>query len=187
MPIIKAIREDILSSVEVDSLIDRAESLQDKAIITVLYLWGCRITEALNIKREDVTINEQDVNIRFTVLKRKSRSGIPFRHSIPISRRTPFIHYFIDYIESLNYNTEYIFHRKSGGRLSRWDINKMLKRLDPNIWCHLFRHTRLTKLAEAGASASQIMAWAGHSDLRASGRYIQRSTRLLKDLKNKVR
>ena len=43
-------------------------------------------------------------------------------------------------------------------------------------WCiHTLRHTKLTRLANAGANAIQIKEWAGHHSLSVSQRYIHSS------------
>ena len=40
-------------------------------------------------------------------------------------------------------------------------------------WCfHTFRHTKVTRLAEAGIQATQIQYWAGHKSLAMTQRYI---------------
>ena len=40
-------------------------------------------------------------------------------------------------------------------------------------WCfHTFRHTKITRLAEAGHSATAIQYWAGHKSLAMTQRYI---------------
>jgi len=45
--------ERALTRREVEEMVERAESLRDKALIAFLYLTGARISEALEVRAED--------------------------------------------------------------------------------------------------------------------------------------
>lgn len=186
MPRIKVIREDILSQQEVEDMISIANNIRDKAIISILYLYGCRITECLNLKKSDITIDNKYIHIKFTVLKRKSKSGLPFKHVVLVNRDSPFTSYIIDHVTAFDNPDDDLFLNDNGNRMMRQEFTRILKKITNNAWCHLFRHTRLTKLAEQGATATQLMTWAGWTDTRPAGIYVQRSTKLIKPLADKI-
>ena len=185
MPKIKTSRDDIIRQEETETTIAMAPNLQMKAIISMLYLYGCRISEALAVKKKDINIDDNYVNITFKILKRKDKSGIPIKHVVPVSRHAPFIDNILAHAHFLD-DEDHLFMYQ-GKQLTRQRFHKQLKKINPDAWAHLFRHARLTKLVEEGANLGQVMIWAGHSDPRASNRYLHRSTKMIRKLAQKVK
>ena len=68
---------------------------------------------------------------------------------------------------------------------SRIHMWRLLHQSNPNLSPHAFRHSRLQKLADRGASGYQIKAFAGHRSLDSGLAYIENSkaqTEALKEL-----
>jgi len=72
---------------------------------------------------------------------------------------------------------------RDSNRVLAW---RAIKKLNPTIYPHLFRHTRLTRLAEKGATAAQLMTWAGWKNIKMAATYVQRSEKLIEDLADKI-
>jgi len=180
MPLLTKKRENILGRVEVEDMIENAHCLRDKAMISILYILGCRITEALNIKKDDIILQIDDmVSFRIRALKRRDASGVEYSHKITVVKDTPFMENILAYIDTISYEDK-LFD------ISRVHAWRIIDKLNKNAWCHLFRHTRLTKLAEKGASPFQLQTWAGWKSIKNADSYVQKSDKLILDLANKV-
>jgi len=150
-----------------------------------MYITGARISEVLNMKTGNFYIDGLGLHIKISVLKR----GKPFIHSLRVAMRTPLIDYLLEHIR--NTTRDYgdghpLWHfsnNKDSNRVLAW---RAIKKLNPTIYPHLFRHTRLTRLAERGATAAQLMTWAGWKNIKMAATYVQRSEKLIENLADKI-
>jgi integrase len=183
MPEYKFKRKDLTSLEEVRSMIARARWDWLKALIAFLYLYGCRISEALKLQRRNVWIEDEYLVAQIGVLKRRSGKG-PYEnvpHLIHVSTDAPFVKdVIIPYLERIRDPDAKLFPR------TRQLVWTRLKELNPLVSPHVFRHDRLMKLALAGASEAQLMDWAGWTDPRPAGNYIRSTGRLAQELAEKV-
>lgn len=166
---------DILTQEEVKDMINSTDRLDKKAFFSFLYLTGCRVGETLKIRTTDFGWQGTDyLYISIEVEKRKN-----FKHTLKISFQAPFIQYL----------TAYLNHVPEGDLL--WKVctrqlETWVKKANSRAYPHLFRHTRLTRLAEMGATETQLMTWAGWTDTKQTGRYIRQTPRLIEALADKV-
>lgn len=164
---------------EASDLISSMPTQEFKAVISILYLSGARISEVLSLAPAHVRVDKKDntVYVRFITLKRKDRkrkiSFIPHERNLPFSLDSPFIDIFLDYVRSIE-NEEKLFS------MSRVTVWKYIKKFNEFISPHSFRHSRLQKLADSNVSAHIIRMWAGHSKLDSSTQYIESSASALK-------
>ena len=82
---------------------------------------------------------------------------------------------------------EYVQHIEAGyllpsygrtGHITRWMARLWLKKLDPDIWPHLFRHSLATMMAEQGATAFELKAFFDWDDIRTAMRYVRETEAL---------
>jgi integrase len=196
MPEIKVQRDDVLSPKEVWDMIDRASDPMHKCLIAMLYLYGMRISEALTLKKESLWIDKENkyLHCKVKVQKRTKRKdgkekkvAIPYVHTVFVPANNDFALVIIEHWKTVKEN-HWVFQSPKYEdthylRQSAW---KMLKKLNPDCWCHLFRHTRVTRLAEGGGEPYQIMAWGGWKDIRSVQNYIYRSPKLIKKLADEI-
>lgn len=62
------------------------------------------------------------------------------------------------------------------GRLSYTQALDLFKAASGGATLHQLRHTRLTRLSEAGMSTPMLMAKSGHTSIRSLARYARPST-----------
>lgn len=179
MPKIKGMRDDVLSEEEVMEMINKCDSLEEKSLISILYLSGARISEILSLKKKDFWTDDNHLMIRIPSLKRKE--VIPYKHTLflPLNK-DPYISHIIYQVKSIEFANQKVW---SYSRNYAWRI---IKRLDNNSWLHLFRHTRATLLAEKGATEAQLCAWFGWVDGRPAKNYVQRSEKMAKTLSDLI-
>lgn len=154
-----------------------------KALITFLYLYGCRITEALNLSGQDVWQEGNYIIAKIGVLKRRDKTKGPYEnlpHLIHISIDAPLAkEYLLPYLNQTKKQTKLF-------PVSRQLVWLRLKELNQQISPHVFRHDRLMKLALKGASEAELMDWAGWTDSRPASNYIRATGRLAMNLANKI-
>lgn len=183
MPIIKIAPRDPMTIAEVANMVARAKCQRDKALVSVLFLTGQRISEILKLTRKDVIVDPSRPNriiISFLIQKRKRKRikdnvYVPVtnplipRHRIPLDMSLPFMGDFVKWVNNFSEPDVRIF------KITRQHAWAIIKALNPNTFPHFFRHTKISMLAEKGASGPELMTWAGWSDLRPAGRYLSRS------------
>ena len=176
-------------------------SIRQKALFSILYLTGARIAELctsyqrvghynpLNQKVEsweyvqsrngilksDVKIIGNDVYITLPIRKKRKkisdRRDIKNEHTLVISKKSPYMTFFLDYLETIENDDDPIFDfttRTAGSWIKMID-NYLNKK---GFYCHLFRKTRLTHISKISETEEDIRQWAGHSDTRSLKPYI---------------
>lgn len=176
--------EDIISKDEMDLMIDLVDDfypeeqrLKIKALISLLYLTGHRVSEVLELRKDDFRVVDDKVNISIYVQKRRE----PYKHTVWFSlSKTPYIDLVIEYVESVE-SEKLLFESEYGldKPMTRQYVGKILKTLNPRIHPHLFRHTRATLFARMGYTPYQIQIWFGWKTPTESNKYIAKGTILL--------
>lgn len=156
-------------------------NLRNKALLTLIYATGLRISEALSISKKDL-YNEEFLTI---CGKGKKQRIIPW-----IAPVRKLLHL---YINALPYQIEEdqpIFRGKRGGVLQRAVFNKELiglRRslgLPESLSSHAFRHSFATHLLENGANLRSIQDLLGHASLSTTQCYTKINHAHLKDVYN---
>ena len=160
-------KDKLITSQVFKNMLKSAEKAWVKSLLVYLYLYGVRITEAIRINLEDLTI-ESFNNVEYLIANSptlKNRKVHNRRIYMPLN--TVYLPILLGYMDG---------HK--GGRLwpySRVWAWKHVTALNPEVSPHVFRHNRLTRFAQDEATAFQIQSFAGHSDLRPASSYIQTS------------
>lgn len=224
MPKIKTKREDIIREDELDLLLEECERdlvngmkvvkykslpFQIKfkpeiiqCLISLLWLFGKRITETLRLKRRDIWTDEKYLYVRFFVLKKKSRKALPLpvRKTKRITLDNPYVKYVLQYIETITnkdewlfpgrtrtrkikvhnkeYNKDYFYEQNDVGRMSAEHTWRILKGLSKAVWLHLFRSSLATTMAELGATEDELMNWFDWDRPETAHGYVKGGPRL---------
>jgi integrase len=127
-------------------------------IILMLLYNGTRISEFLDLKRENVHLEEQ----YFNVIDSKTENGI---RKVPIADKL--LPYYKDWYNSCP-DCEYLLHTEDGKRFlyrnyydSYW--TPLVEQIGINRTPHCTRHTCISMLSEAGVQDTTIKKIVGHS------------------------
>lgn len=168
---------DTLSLNEVDALIAQPDirskqGIRDKAILETLYASGMRVSEAVNLKIDNVNL---DIGFLRCIGKGNKERVIPLgKKAITSIKR---------YLEVsrphlLNKKqSEFIFLSRLGKKISRQSLWKMIKkyakaaRIKKSIKPHTLRHSFATHLLERGADLRSVQEMLGHSDISTTQIY----------------
>jgi len=142
--------EDIIrgvNSIERDDFIGK----RDRALILFLYATGCRISEALDSKRQDIT-KEGWLKIRYS--KGQKERIVPIA---PIALEA-----LEEYLKYADISSSYIWLNYKGDRLSRISAFKICKKY-LGVSPHVLRHSFATALIIGGADIRVVQELLGHS------------------------
>ena len=141
---------------------------RDKMLFSLLLLTGCRISEILNLKVND--INAEADLLLITSTKTKVQRIVALRDN--------FGSLLIRFATKMNLSeNDYLFYSKGKKRLSRYYVKKYLDEylsrygiLPINI--HGFRHTFATMMYESGSELLVIQQLLGHDSLSSTEMYV---------------
>ena len=148
---------------------------RDSAILELLYASGIRVSEACNLKIQDV----DDGFIKVTGKGKKDRI-------VPVNNRA--IQAIDNYLKKFrDDDNEYLFVTKSNRQIDRMTIWNRIKfyskkaNLKKEISPHTLRHSFATHLLEAGADLRLIQDMLGHVDISTTDKYTHISRNFIKN------
>ncbi len=153
--------------------LSKIENIKHKAILTITYSVGLRVSEVVNLKIEDIDSKRMIIHIK-NAKGRKDRI-------VPLSQNV---------LELLrNYFTqfepkEYLFNGQTSLKYSPNSCNKIVKKyLGENYHIHQLRHSCFTNMLESGVDIRIIQKIAGHSNVKTTEIYTHVSNQLLSKIK----
>ena len=152
--------------------IDVLDRPRDKALVALLHLTGARPTEIREVRKEHITVEENQVKILMMTAKLKGVPGFFLRERILVFKKdAPGIGHFLDWYSVCP--TPDLFRGTHGKPISTTRIRQLVYKASGNAICpYHFRHSRLTKLARSGWGADQLMYWKGSRTVRSVSVYI---------------
>jgi len=154
----------IIGTDEFTSMYNNAEGRQDRAWLTVLWFTGARPSEILELRKKDIIINPESIQFVLSTKKlgfRKSDGFIIEKRTLvlKISEKNRYVKNLCRYLEPFK-DGELIFSfsRRHGlNIIYRISMRAFGFKLCP----YNFRHSRLTLLAEKGATIEELKRFKG--------------------------
>lgn len=170
-------------------MIEEAKDPWLKALISFLFLYGCRISEALKVKPSDFKLEYRKwLAVRIPLSKKKkTTTPVEPSHVLRVNYKKASLKPFIEVLVS------YIIERKQHAPITplwvrdRTTVWMRIKALNKNCSPHFFRHSRLWHLANEGVTAPVLRDWAGWADLRPASAYIQATGQLARKAADKIK
>ena len=160
---------DLLSKLEVRTIIERVDNEKYRVMLMLLYGCGLRISEVLNLKVSDIDGERQTLKIR------EGKGGKGRFVIIPSSVLTLLRYYWCHYhptswLFPSGRNRDEQLHQSSLRKQVKqaWRKSGVVKSCSP----HSFRHAFATHQLEAGMSLHQLQHQLGHSDVKTTSRYL---------------
>lgn len=175
-----------LSANEVDVLLSQPDirhkqGIRDRAILETLYATGMRVSEAANLKRDNVNL---DVGFLRCIGKGNKE------RIIPLGKKA--INSIEKYLKASqtqqlkNKESDFLFLNRFGKNLSRQSLWKIIKRyarearIKKPIRPHILRHSFATHLLERGADLRSVQEMLGHANISTTQIYTHISKERLK-------
>ena len=135
-----------------------------KIILGVLLSTGCRATELLNIKINNINLNTRKIYLEHTKTEKPRYAYFPFSFADILE----------DYI--LRYNNEYLITNYEGEYLGINALTCIFKRLTIKLGFkvspHIIRHTFATKQLQNGIDIESLRKLMGHTRLTTTQIYL---------------
>lgn len=164
--------------------LEKANSLRDKAIISILYSCGLRVSELLSLSLTNINFDEDIIR----VIGKGKKERI-----VPIGKKSK--QDLINYIENerpilarKKNSKGYLFLSNRGNTLSRkttWNIVSKHSKLcfpNKNISPHTYRHSFASHLLEGGADLRVVQELLGHSSISTTQIYTHVDQTYLKEI-----
>lgn len=192
-------RDKRIEKSELELMLFKEKSERIRALVVALYLSGARVSEVLELRVKNFTFfSNGDVQIHMITLKRERKTQKPYQESrkLMFGKDTPFLHILVGYINKIKHTMRFLPQEAWQEKLlfkfckdpegNRTTVNRKLKKLSSVLSPHAFRHSRLQKLADSGATIAQMKAWSGHRKPDTLFEYVEASKRLTEPLKDKI-
>ena len=170
---------------------DNKETLgaRDRAILETLYSTGVRVSELVDLNRNDLDYDGQTLHVRGKGKKERivplgSHAMAAIRHYLTLLEPDPRFNRLRQQL--MTDPAVPLFVNKNGGRLSsrsvRRKLDKYLKSsgLDPSISPHTLRHSFATHLLDNGADLRSVQELLGHQSLSTTQIYTHLSAMRLR-------
>jgi len=159
----------IIDSENLLSSISKIKNLKHKAIISLAYSVGLRVSEVINLKIEDVDSKRMIILIKNA--KGKKDRIVPLSNNVLKLLRI----YYKKYKPVV-----YLFNGQKKLKYSSTSCNLIVKKhLGKNYHFHLLRHSCFTHLLENGTDCRIIQKLAGHKNIKTTEIYTHVSTKFL--------
>lgn len=141
------------------------------AMVTLLSYAGLRISEALNIKLEDLSLDAKELIVKKG--KGKKQRIVYLNSKI--------INAIKEYLKVRDSESEYLFPSRESDKVDRSVINKQFKKYSDKITPHQLRHFFCTNALESGFAVHEVANLAGHSSIQTTLIYTNPSREKMKN------
>lgn len=162
------------SQEEIQKLFSACSNLKHKAILSVMYGCGLRVSEVINLKIENIDSSRMVINII------NAKGGKDRQVCLPIS----LLDILRNYYKACK-PVDYLFNGQNSAQYTARSIAQFLKMysekagLNKRIYPHLIRHDALTHLLESGTDLAVIQRLAGHGNIKATIGYTHISHNII--------
>jgi len=170
----------VLTKEEVKALIKATPPKRNRLIVEFLYSSGCRVSECVKLKTENINLKERIASI-------KGGKGNKDRTVILSNEWGKKVK---KYIARKKVKTPYVFSKKNGKPISPDTVQRIVKEaaektgIQKRVSPHTLRHSYATHLLEAGENIRKIQELLGHADLSTTQIYTKVSMQELKKVKS---
>lgn len=152
--------------------LERIDNLKHRAILSLTYSLGLRVSEVVNLKIEDIDSKRMLVHIRNS--KGKKDRYLPLSEYMLKLLRS----YWVVYKPTI-----FLFNGHNSIQYSVGSCQKIYKKyIDANSSIHTLRHSSFTNLLENGTDLRIIQEIAGHSSSKTTEIYTHVSNRVLSNV-----
>lgn len=153
------------------------ESKRNYAIVTLLIYSGLRISEALNIKLNEINLTSKEIIVKYG--KGQKQRIVIINDKIVNSVKE----YLNERKQLSHYKSEYLFISRESDKINKSTINKMFKKYSNKITPHSLRHYFCSLALSKGWSVHEVASQAGHSNIHTTLLYTNPS---IEDMKKKA-
>jgi len=169
----------VLDKSEIQLLLNSIQNLKHRAILSMIYSAGLRLSEVIEMKLND--IDSKRMLIKIVQGKGKKDRYVMLSEKLLIILRE----YYKEYKPK-----EYLFEGQKGGKYSARSVQAIFKEalrksnIKKKASVHTLRHSFATHLLESGTDIRIIQQLLGHSSLKTTQIYTQVSSSKISEIKS---
>jgi len=169
----------VLDKSEIQILLNSIQNLKHRAILSMIYSAGLRLSEVIEMKLND--IDSKRMLIKIVQGKGKKDRYVMLSEKLLIILRE----YYKEYKPK-----EYLFEGQKGGKYSARSVQAIFKealrnsKIKKEASVHTLRHSFATHLLESGTDIRIIQQLLGHSSLKTTQIYTQVSSSKISEIKS---
>ncbi len=181
----------VLTISEIEKLFNTLENKKDlegiraKAMLELLYATGIRVSELLNLKINDLNLEEGFIRV---FGKRDKERIVPMGEPAILAIKEYLNLVRPSLLNKKDISIPYLFLNQRGKKLTRMGFWKILKKyvklasIEKKITPHTFRHTFATHLLEGGANLRVVQELLGHSNISTTQIYTKINKEYLRQI-----
>ncbi len=168
----------VLTKDEIRQLFENTRFGRNRLMLQFMYGSGCRVSEVVSLKVEDLNMKEKIATIR-------SGKGNKDRMII-LSKE--WIHGIKKYLDKKKIKSEFVFSKKNGKNITTDTVQRIVRKsakiagINKHVTPHCLRHSYATHLLEAGTNIRYIQSLLGHSSLNTTQVYTNVASEQLKKI-----
>lgn len=156
----------IYSDVDIEKLKQHCTNKRDRALIAFLSATGCRVSEVMELNRDQVDLQE----LQCVVHGKGDKERMVFLDAVTGMQLR-------EYLDSRTDDCDALFVGKGGRRLQPNGVRVMLKKLAEkaevdHVHPHKFRRTLATNLTRHGMPIQEVASILGHEKLDTTMKYV---------------
>jgi len=170
----------VLSKEEIKKLLEAINNRKSRLMISLLYGCGLRVSELLNLKVNDLNLNEKIGYIKQGKGRKDRIFNLPEFLFKELKEQAE---------NQKSQGKEFLFSGKQG-KLTERNIQKIVQNaakkagINKQVHPHTLRHSFATHLLESGVDIRMIQELLGHADLSTTQIYTHISNEEIKKIKN---
>ncbi len=175
-PLLGYLTREEVTAIITAPLLETWNGRRDRMLLTMLYNTGARVSEAISLRRGDVTLTPTRA-VRIRGKGRKERQ-------VPLWKTTTAL--LTNWLKEINADPETpLFPNRYGQAMSRSGVEDRLHQAlagaisscpslrGKTVSPHTFRHTTAMHLLQSGVDISVIALWLGHQSSETTHQYIE--------------
>ncbi|MEK6958942.1 MAG: site-specific tyrosine recombinase/integron integrase [archaeon] len=170
----------VLTKDEIRALFLATRFGRNRMMLQFMYGSGCRVSEVVKMKVEDINLKERSATIRggkgnkdrFIILSKEWCKDVK------------------KYLDKKKIKSEFVFSKKNGKNLTTDTIQRIVRiaakkaGINKHVTPHSLRHSYATHLLEAGTNIRYIQSLLGHSNLNTTQIYTNVANEQLKKVES---
>jgi site-specific recombinase XerD len=170
---------NVLSTREIETILNQIDNIKHKCLIALIYSSGLRRSEVLSLKINDVDSGRMLIKIRNSK-GNKDRYSILSKNVLNLLRE-----YYQEYKPNI-----WLFEGQKGFQYSATSVQKVFQvavkkaKLNKTVSLHTLRHSFATHLLEQGVDLRYIQTLLGHQSSKTTEIYTHVSTNNFSKIKN---
>lgn len=169
----------VLSRPEIERIMNSIENKKHKLIVALSYGAGLRVSEAINLKAKDISLEELTIHLKGAKGDRDRMTIFPEKLKADLSA-----------VIVLRGANDYVFSSEHGGKLTERTAQKVFENalkksgIKKEASFHSLRHSFATHLLENGVDVRYVQELLGHQNIRTTQLYTKVTNPSLKNIKS---